>query len=77
MLSERGGCIELTFTFNSTLISHAGSVAHIGQFFFDESWNDKVFELEPYTSNTNDRTLNSEDGILTEETANGNNAFIE
>lgn len=62
---------------NGTLISHAGTVAHIGQFFFDEAWNDKVFVLEPYTTNTNNRTLNTQDSILSEETANGNNAFID
>lgn len=49
---------------NGTLVSDAGSVNHIGQFFFEESWNDKVFAEEPYKSNTQIRTLNSQDGIL-------------
>lgn len=60
-----------------TLISHAGTVAHVGQFFFDESWNDKVFALPPYTYNTNNRTLNAQDGIFSEENADGNDAIIE
>ncbi|KAF9052381.1 aromatic compound dioxygenase [Hymenopellis radicata] len=62
---------------NGTLISHGGSVLHIGQFFFDESWNDDVFATEPYTSNTQTRTLNSADGILNEANSDGNNAFLE
>ena len=61
----------------STLISHAGSVLHIGQFFFDEAWNDQVYAVSPYTEDTNDRTLNVDDSILAEENADGNNAYIE
>jgi hypothetical protein len=60
-----------------TLISHAGHVSHIGQFFFDEASNDATFALSPYTSNTNSRTYNDEDSILAQENADGNNAFIE
>jgi protocatechuate 3,4-dioxygenase beta subunit len=60
-----------------TLISHAGAVAHIGQFFFDESWNDKVFALPPYTYDTNNRTLNSQDSIFAQENADGNDAIVE
>ncbi|KAJ3477325.1 hypothetical protein NLI96_g10550 [Meripilus lineatus] len=62
---------------NGTLISHAGSLLHIGQFFFDESWNDQVYSVFPYTTDTNNRTLNVDDSILAEENADGNNAFIE
>ncbi|KII92614.1 hypothetical protein PLICRDRAFT_478582 [Plicaturopsis crispa FD-325 SS-3] len=62
---------------NGTLISHAGTVIHIGQFFFNETWNDKVFATDPYTQNTNNRTLNSEDSILAQENADGNNAFLD
>lgn len=58
-------------------MSHAGSVIHNGQFFFDELWNDKVFAHGPYTDNTNRRTLNKDDRILDEENADGNNAFLE
>ncbi|KAF6752792.1 Intradiol ring-cleavage dioxygenase, partial [Ephemerocybe angulata] len=59
---------------NGTLVSDAGSVNHIGQFFFEESWNDKIFAEEPYKSNTQVRTLNSQDGILQ---GAGPNAFVE
>ncbi|KAF8920320.1 Intradiol ring-cleavage dioxygenase [Mucidula mucida] len=62
---------------NGTLISHGGSLLHIGQFFFDESWNDDVFATEPYTLNTQTRTLNSDDGILNEANSDGNNAFLD
>lgn len=60
-----------------TLISHAGTVVHNGQFFFHEAWNDRVFGIAPYTSNTNHRTLNKDDWILEEENADGNNAYLD
>lgn len=50
---------------------------HNGQFFFHEAWNDRVFGLSPYTSNTNDRMLNKDDKILEEENADGNNAYLD
>lgn len=62
---------------NGTLISHAGTVSHIGQFFFNETWNDLVFSTSPYDDNTNERTYNDADSILEEENADGNNAFID
>lgn len=62
---------------DSTIVSHAGAVAHIGQFFFEETWNDKVFALPPYTANTNNRTYNTEDSIYAQENADGNNAIVE
>ncbi|TFK55283.1 aromatic compound dioxygenase [Heliocybe sulcata] len=62
---------------NGTLVSDAGNLAHIGQFFMDDSWSDQVFAVAPYTENTNNRTYNTEDGILSEENADGNNAFFD
>ncbi|KAL0576970.1 hypothetical protein V5O48_005012 [Marasmius crinis-equi] len=61
---------------NGTIVSHAGNILHIGQFFTEESWNDKVFAIEPYASNTNTRTYNDEDSILAQENADGNNAYL-
>ncbi|KAL0566841.1 hypothetical protein V5O48_015154 [Marasmius crinis-equi] len=61
---------------NGTLISHAGNLLHNGQFFFEETWNDQVYALNPYNTNTNERTLNVNDGILDEENSDGNNAFL-
>jgi len=62
---------------NGTLISHAGTVVHNGQFFFHEAWNDRVYANQPYTDNTNKRMFNKDDRILDEENADGNNAFLE
>jgi len=60
---------------NGTLISHSGSLVHTGQAFFNESWNDAVFNTSPYTSNTNERTLNSDDSIMSTAFQNGYNAY--
>jgi protocatechuate 3,4-dioxygenase beta subunit len=62
---------------NGTLESSAGSVIHIGQMFMNESWNNQVFAVSPYNSNTNERTYNDDGSILDEESANGNNAYLE
>ncbi|KAK7455849.1 hypothetical protein VKT23_010886 [Stygiomarasmius scandens] len=62
---------------NGTIVSHAGSLLHIGQIFFNESWNNQVYATTPYNANTNNRTLNSEDSIFDEQNAGGNNAFME
>jgi hypothetical protein len=50
---------------------------HNGQLFFDEAWNDKVFATSPYNTNTQQRTLNAQDGILAQQSADGNNAYVE
>ncbi|KAK7025320.1 hypothetical protein VNI00_016102 [Paramarasmius palmivorus] len=63
---------------NGTLSSHAGTLLHIGQMFFNESWNDQVYALSPYTENTqNTRTLNDADDILETENTDGNNAYLD
>jgi hypothetical protein len=61
---------------NRTLISKAGSVQHIGQFFFDEEWNNRVMNTTEYANNEQSRTLNNADSILTQANADGNNAFV-
>ncbi|KAG6824448.1 hypothetical protein H0H93_002023 [Arthromyces matolae] len=61
---------------NGTLISAAGSLLHIGQFFFDETWNNEIFATAPYNTTDQQRTLNSEDSILDQENSDGNNAFV-
>lgn len=61
-----------------TFISSSGSVLHVGQFFFDESWNDKVYATSPYMENPNKRTYNDEDRTVGDsEDADGNSAFID
>ncbi|EJD00727.1 aromatic compound dioxygenase [Fomitiporia mediterranea MF3/22] len=62
---------------NGTLISHAGSLKHIGQLFFDESWNDQVLSLEPYTENRGRRTLNSQDHDFARANVDGSSAIVE
>ncbi|KAE9401320.1 aromatic compound dioxygenase [Gymnopus androsaceus JB14] len=63
---------------NGTFVSSSGSVLHIGQFFFQEEWNDKVYATSPYTENTNKRTYNDEDKTVDDsEDADGNSAFID
>ncbi|CAA7263030.1 unnamed protein product [Cyclocybe aegerita] len=49
---------------NGTVISKSGTLTHIGQFFFDETWNDEVFSQSPYTTTSQQRMTNDEDGIL-------------
>ncbi|EEB97306.1 hypothetical protein MPER_03408, partial [Moniliophthora perniciosa FA553] len=70
--------MNYTTSLNGTLSSHSGTLLHIGQFFFNESWNDQVYALSPYTENTgNTRTLNDADTILETENADGNNAYLD
>ncbi|TFK20236.1 aromatic compound dioxygenase [Coprinopsis marcescibilis] len=49
---------------NGTFVSGSGTVNHIGQFFFDEAWNDRVFATHPYTTNRVPRTYNNRDFIM-------------
>ncbi|KAK7037779.1 hypothetical protein VNI00_010740 [Paramarasmius palmivorus] len=70
--------LNWTESANGTIVSHAGNLLHIGQMFFDETWNDQVYALSPYTDNTdNTRTYNTEDDILETENADGNNAYLD
>jgi hypothetical protein len=62
---------------HSTLISRAGTVVHNGQLFFDEDWNDRVFATQPYTDNAHKRTFNKDDILLEDQSADGNNAFLD
>lgn len=43
--------------------------SHVGQAFFDQGLISEVELLEPYASNTQELTLNADDGILAEEAA--------
>ncbi|THW09375.1 intradiol ring-cleavage dioxygenase [Aureobasidium pullulans] len=56
-----------TLYVNGTMSS--GSVQHVGQLFFDMSLLKQVEATYPYNTNTQDWTTNSEDSILSEETA--------
>ncbi|GIZ43996.1 hypothetical protein CKM354_000720500 [Cercospora kikuchii] len=70
----------LTHNVNSTIIRSNGTLlagygnftahaSHVGQIFFDQSLITEVETTEPYASNTQELTLNSEDSILGEEAA--------
>ncbi|KAI8955866.1 Intradiol ring-cleavage dioxygenase [Xylaria longipes] len=48
---------------NNTYVSDSGTPSHIGQLFFDQDLITEVETFEPYTSNTQRLTLNSQDGI--------------
>ncbi|KAL1637723.1 hypothetical protein SLS58_009150 [Diplodia intermedia] len=56
----------------------ASSVQHIGQLFFDEDLLDAVYQLAPYAAHleTLNRTLNSEDSLLTATGTNGASPMI-
>lgn len=66
-----------TIASNGTLISHAGSLNHIGQIFFDDTFSDTIFNTSYYLANTNSRTFNDEDSIFAEENADGNDAIAD
>ncbi|KAG8939360.1 hypothetical protein FRC03_006353 [Tulasnella sp. 419] len=68
--------IDYTASSNGTIVSDSGSLLHIGQMFFEESLNDQVFATSVYAANTNLHTTNDEDSIFAEESADGNNAFV-
>ncbi|KAG8694174.1 hypothetical protein FRC09_010020, partial [Ceratobasidium sp. 395] len=61
---------------NGTIVSHSGSLRHIGQLFFQESLNDQVVALAPYTSTKQRRTLNSGDGIYAQQNSRGFNGVV-
>ncbi|RMZ86561.1 hypothetical protein DV736_g6213, partial [Chaetothyriales sp. CBS 134916] len=62
---------DTTVLSNDTLATDGDTVvsSHVGQLFFDQDLLTQVFELDPYTGNTQDLTLNSDDQILAQEAA--------
>ncbi|KAJ3935297.1 MAG: Intradiol ring-cleavage dioxygenase, partial [Lentinula lateritia] len=63
---------------NGTFVSTSGNLLHVGQFFFEEKWNDQVYATSPYTENTNKRTYNDQDGQMNDsEDADGNSAIVD
>lgn len=53
---------------NNTLTG--GSVAHIGQLFFDQDLIEEVEATSPYSTNTIAQTSNADDGVFQDETEN-------
>ncbi len=54
-----------------------GVATHIGQFFFDQSLVTAVESVEPYTTNTQELTLNLDDGIAAEEATDEYDIFMD
>lgn len=67
-----------TIRTNGTILSSNGTThaSHVGQIFFDQDLISQVEATEPYASNTQDITPNSEDSILGEE-ANSMDPFVQ
>ncbi|KAF8760387.1 protocatechuate 3-aspergillus oryzae [Rhizoctonia solani] len=61
---------------NGSIISHAGSLHHIGQLFFEETLNERIVTQGVYANTTQIRTYNAEDSILDSENADGYNAIL-
>ncbi|KIW04501.1 hypothetical protein, variant [Verruconis gallopava] len=59
------GHIGATVGANNTLSSQ-GSIAHVGQIFFDQDLISQVEAVEPYASNTQELTLNADDMIASQ-----------
>jgi hypothetical protein len=59
------GHISSTVGDNNTLSSQ-GSIAHVGQIFFDQDLISEVEAVEPYSTNTQDVTLNTDDMIASQ-----------
>ncbi|KAG9088156.1 hypothetical protein FS749_002378, partial [Ceratobasidium sp. UAMH 11750] len=59
-----------------TIVSRSGSLRHIGQLFFQESLNNQVLALSPYTSTNQRRTLNTGDSIYAQQNSRGFNGVV-
>jgi hypothetical protein len=65
--------IHILATQNATVLANntlsGGAISHVGQLFFDQGLITEVETNEPYASNTQEFTLNSDDDILSGEAA--------
>ncbi|CUM57110.1 unnamed protein product [Debaryomyces fabryi] len=72
--------IHITAHQNATVLLNntisGGDVNHIGQIFFNQTLLDEVALLEPYVSNQQSRTSNTDDSIYQEENSNGYDAIM-
>ncbi|PVF99176.1 aromatic compound dioxygenase [Serendipita vermifera] len=60
---------------NGTVISSSGGLRHIGQIFFDETWNNQVLAQTAYQNSGQSRTTNAQDSILAQANTQGYSAF--
>ena len=63
IVAHNGGTVYSNGTYKSD------TVAHVGQLFLDQSLISTVEEESPYSTNTQNTTLNSDDSIMSEEAA--------
>jgi hypothetical protein len=81
--TSRATHIHVMVHTNATLLANHtlgrdNYASHVGQAFFDQELISQVETLEPYASNTQEITLNEDDGILNEEVkTDGVDPFME
>jgi hypothetical protein len=81
--TSRATHIHVMVHTNATLLANHtlgrdNYASHVGQAFFDQELISQVETLEPYASNTQEITLNEDDGILSEEAkTDGVDPFME
>lgn len=78
--SGRATHVHVETHLNGTVLANGtyagGSIAHIGQFFFDQDLITEVNTLSPYSSNTNTLTENANDRVVKAEITNGADPFL-
>ncbi|TGO12519.1 hypothetical protein BTUL_0087g00320 [Botrytis tulipae] len=71
--TSRANHIHVLVHFNGTTYENGtyggGVISHVGQIFFDQDLITQVEAVSPYTTNSQELTLNSEDTILVDEAA--------
>ncbi|KAL3664194.1 hypothetical protein V7S43_010523 [Phytophthora oleae] len=78
---ERATHLHFIGNYNGTVLSNGtysgGSVAHVGQFFFDQNLITSVNEQDTYVTNTQEITLNEDDQWLIAAAENGYDPIME
>jgi hypothetical protein len=78
--SGRATHVHVETHLNGTVLENGtysgGSIAHIGQFFFDQDLITEVNTLSPYSENTNTITKNADDRVVSAELENGADPFL-
>ncbi|ETM35232.1 hypothetical protein L914_17823 [Phytophthora nicotianae] len=78
---ERATHLHFIGNYNGTVLSNGtysgGSVAHVGQFFFDQDLITSVNEQDTYVTNTQEITLNEDDMWLQAAAADGYDPIME
>ncbi|KAI0438646.1 Intradiol ring-cleavage dioxygenase [Xylaria telfairii] len=76
--SGRANHMHVVFHTDATVLANGtltgGNVPHIGQFFWDQDLVDEVEATDPYSTNTQSITLNSEDHVFGEQETEGSDS---